>query len=95
MRSWRFSSSAEIKRELVVGDLRDPAAALRDRGLGRHGRAGAGVLAELGGDGRGWSASDGDRHASAVGVLTCPSACRRRCAILLTLAIVDDVGAIS
>ena len=96
-----FVVGLEIKRELVVGDLRDRAHCRtpRDRGLGWHGRAGAGVPGvELRRRRRATAGAFRWRptsHSRSV----CSHSCRSRVPstlrlFLLTLAIVDDVGAI-
>ena len=95
-----FVVGLEIKRELVVGDLRDP----RTAALPAIAALGGMVVPALvylawnfGGDGRdGWGIPMATDIAFAVGVLSLlskrvPSTLRL---FLLTLAIVDDVGAI-
>ena len=91
----------EIKRELVVGELRDPprrGAAAGRRGR-RHGRAGADLprVVKAGGAGAGrLGHPDGDGHRVRVGVLALLG---RRVPpslviFLLALAVIDDIGAI-
>ena len=96
-----FLIGLEIKRELVVGELRDPRAAL----LPAVGALGGMVVPALvfiavsgGGDfARGWGIPMATDIAFAVGVLAllgdrCPPGLKL---FLLTLAIVDDLGAIA
>jgi Na+:H+ antiporter, NhaA family len=96
-----FVAGIELKRELVAGELRNPAAAALPVVAAVCGMAApAGVYAVVnaagGGDLGGWAVPTATDIAFALGVLAVigtwlPSALR---AFLLTLAVVDDLGAI-
>ena len=95
-----FVAGVELKRELVTGDLRDPRAAALPVIAAFSGMvAPALVYAAVnvgGGDLNGWAIPTATDIAFALGVLAVigthlPSALR---AFLLTLAVVDDLGAI-
>jgi NhaA family Na+:H+ antiporter len=96
-----FVVGLEIKRELVVGELRDPKAAMLPVFAALGGMVGPAIiyLAVAGGSGeagRGWGIPMATDIAFAVGVLTlvgrrAPAAAKL---FLLTLAIADDIGAI-
>ena len=96
-----FVVGLEIKRELVVGELRDPRAAALPAIAAIGGMvvpAGIYILFNIGGDGaHGWGIPMATDIAFAVGVVSLlgnrvPSAMK---VFLLTLAIVDDIGAIA
>lgn len=96
-----FVAGIELKRELVVGELRNPRAAALPVVAAACGMAVpalvyVGFAAAGGGDLRGWAIPMATDIAFALGVLavlgaSLPSALR---AFLLTLAVVDDLGAI-
>ncbi|GAB2958338.1 Na+/H+ antiporter NhaA [Streptomyces pseudoechinosporeus] len=96
-----FVAGAELKRELVVGELRDPKAATVPVVAAASGMVVPalvyGIVAtSTGGTWNGWAVPMATDIAFALGVLAVidthlPSALR---AFLLTLAIVDDLGAI-
>ncbi|MGP3979109.1 Na+/H+ antiporter NhaA [Streptomyces sp. 8N114] len=96
-----FVAGIELKRELVAGELRDPRAAALPIVSAMCGMAVPALVyvtfaASGGGDLRGWAIPMATDIAFALGVLAVlgtglPSALR---AFLLTLAVVDDLGAI-
>ncbi|MEV8312275.1 Na+/H+ antiporter NhaA [Streptomyces flavidovirens] len=96
-----FVAGAELKRELVVGELRDPKAATVPvvaavSGMVIPALVYGMVATSMGGTWNGWAVPMATDIAFALGVLAVidthlPSALR---AFLLTLAIVDDLGAI-
>ncbi|UNS98157.1 Na+/H+ antiporter NhaA [Streptomyces tubbatahanensis] len=96
-----FVAGIELKRELVAGELRDPRAAALPIVSALCGMAVPALFylasaAAGGGDPRGWAIPMATDIAFALGVLAVlgtglPSALR---AFLLTLAVVDDLGAI-
>ncbi|GAA2605924.1 Na+/H+ antiporter NhaA [Streptomyces axinellae] len=96
-----FVAGIELKRELIVGELRDPRAAALPIisalcGMAVPALVYLGISLSGGGDARGWAIPMATDIAFALGVLAVlgtglPSALR---AFLLTLAVVDDLGAI-
>jgi NhaA family Na+:H+ antiporter len=96
-----FVAGAELKRELVVGELRHPGTALLPVVAAVSGMAVPAlvyglVATSMGGTWNGWAVPMATDIAFALGVLAVidthlPSALR---AFLLTLAIVDDLGAV-
>ncbi|WP_078607460.1 Na+/H+ antiporter NhaA [Streptomyces flavidovirens] len=96
-----FVAGAELKRELVVGDLRHPGTAILPVVAAVSGMAVPALLyglvaTSMGGTWNGWAVPMATDIAFALGVLAVidthlPSALR---AFLLTLAVVDDLGAI-
>ncbi|MDO0909770.1 Na+/H+ antiporter NhaA [Streptomyces sp. DT2A-34] len=96
-----FVAGAELKRELVVGELRHPGTAVLPVVAAACGMAIPALLyglvaTSLGGTWNGWAVPMATDIAFALGVLAVidthlPSALR---AFLLTLAVVDDLGAI-
>lgn len=96
-----FVAGIELKRELVAGELRDPRAAALPvvaalSGMAVPALVYTGFALAGGGDLRGWAIPMATDIAFALGVLAVlgtglPSALR---AFLLTLAVVDDLGAI-
>ncbi|NYI05610.1 Na+/H+ antiporter NhaA [Allostreptomyces psammosilenae] len=96
-----FVAGVELKRELVTGDLRKPSAAILPVVAAVCGMAVPALIYTLinttgGGEANGWAIPMATDIAFALGVLAVigtnlPSALR---AFLLTLAVVDDLGAI-